>query len=122
MKTEVCRRSTAKAPHLFPEACGSASGDRAFFKPPPVVVRHSISHLKLYDLFMMDRTHVAQRVPSPKARLGAGKHGLAVLDGTLLVQSARVWGAGGSFALLSVLFTVFLVTFELFLTFVTFRR
>ena len=43
---------------------------------------------------MMDRAHVAQRMPSPKARFGAGKHGLAVLDGTLLVQSARVWGAG----------------------------
>ena len=51
--------------------------------------------MKLYDLFMMDRTHVAlRRMPSPKARFGTRKHGFAVLDGTLLVQSARVLGAG----------------------------
>ena len=50
--------------------------------------------MNLDDLFVVNRTHIAQRVPSPQTRFGAGKYGLAVLDGALLVQSARVLGAG----------------------------
>ena len=57
-------------------------------------MRHTTLHLNLDDLFVVNRTHIAERVPTPQARFGTGQHGLAVLDGALLVQSSRVLGAG----------------------------
>ena len=53
--------------------------------------------MKLLHFYMVHRTHVALRVPTPEARLGAGKHSLAALHWTHLVQLSRVFcaGAGG---------------------------